>query len=41
MPLAYTDATLDRAKTNEEQLAVALKELEHLRHLAKYYHDTT
>lgn len=39
--MAITDATLDRAKRDEEELAAALKELEHLRHLAKYYQDTT
>jgi DNA repair ATPase RecN len=36
-----SDATLDRAKRDEKELATALKELEHLRHLAKYYQDTT
>ena len=35
------DATLDRAKRDEEELVVVLKELEHLHHLAKYYQDTT
>jgi hypothetical protein len=35
--MAIIDATLDRAKRDEEQLVAALKELEHLRHLAKYY----
>jgi hypothetical protein len=31
---ALSDATLDRAKRDEKELATALKELEHLRHLA-------
>jgi hypothetical protein len=35
--MEITDATLDRAKRDEEELAAALKELEHLCHLAKYY----
>jgi hypothetical protein len=35
------DATLDRAKRDEKELAFTLKELEHLCHLAKYYQDTT
>jgi hypothetical protein len=35
------DATLDRDKRDEEKLAISLKELEHLSHLAKYYQDTT
>jgi hypothetical protein len=35
------DATLDRDKRDEEELATTLKELEHLRHLEKYYQDTT
>jgi hypothetical protein len=39
--MAITDATLDRAKRDEKELVAALKELEHLRHLAKYYQDTT
>jgi hypothetical protein len=38
---AISDATLDRAKKDEKELATTLKELEHLRHLAKYYQDTT
>jgi hypothetical protein len=36
-----SNAILDRAKKDEKELAVALKELEHLRHLDKYYQDTT
>jgi hypothetical protein len=39
--MAITDATLDRAKRDEEELAAVLKELEHLLHLEKYYQDTT
>jgi hypothetical protein len=39
--MEITDATLERVKRDEEELAVALKELEHLHHLAKYYQDTT
>jgi hypothetical protein len=39
--MAITDATLDRAKRDEKELVATLKELEHLRHLAKYYQDTT
>jgi len=34
---AISDATLDRAKNDEKELAATLKELEHLCHLAKYY----
>jgi hypothetical protein len=39
--MEITDATLDREKRDEEELVIALKELEHLRHLEKYYQDTT
>jgi hypothetical protein len=39
--MEITDATLDREKRDEEELAAALKELEHLCHLVKYYQDTT
>jgi DNA repair ATPase RecN len=39
--MEITDATLDREKRDEEELATVLKELEHLRHLEKYYQDTT
>jgi hypothetical protein len=39
--MAITDATLDRERKDEEELVVALKELEHLRHLEKYYQDST
>jgi hypothetical protein len=35
------DATLDIARKDEEELVVALKELEHLRYLVKYYQDST
>jgi hypothetical protein len=35
--MEITDATLDRAKRDEEELVDALKELEHLCHLEKYY----
>ena len=34
---AISNATLYREKKNENELPVALKELKHLRHLAKYY----
>jgi hypothetical protein len=39
--MAISDATLDRDKQDEKELVATLKELEHLRHLDKYYHDTT
>jgi hypothetical protein len=39
--MVITDATLDRAKRDEEELVASLKELEHLCHLVKYYQDTT
>jgi hypothetical protein len=39
--MEITDATLDRAKRDEEELVASLKKLEHLCHLAKYYQDTT
>ena len=35
--MAIMDATLDRARRDEKELAIALQELEHLRHLEKYY----
>jgi hypothetical protein len=35
--MAITYATLDRAKRDEEEMVVSLKELEHLCHLEKYY----
>jgi hypothetical protein len=39
--MAITDATLDRERRDEKELATTLKELEHLRHLEKYYQDST
>jgi hypothetical protein len=39
--MEITDATLDKEKRDEEKLAATRKELEHLRHLVKYYEDTT
>jgi hypothetical protein len=39
--MEITDATLDRARRDKEELATALKELEHFHHLVKYYQDTT
>jgi hypothetical protein len=36
-----TDATLDRARRYEKELAAPLKELEHLHHLEKYYQEST
>jgi hypothetical protein len=39
--MAITDATLDRERRDEKELFAALKELEHLRHLEKYYQDST
>jgi hypothetical protein len=39
--MAITYATLDRERKDEEELAAALKELEHLHHLEKYYQDST
>jgi hypothetical protein len=36
-----TDATLDRERRDEMELATTLKELEHLCHLEKYYQDST
>jgi hypothetical protein len=39
--MAITDATLDRARKDEEYLAIVLKELEHIFHLNKYYQDST
>jgi hypothetical protein len=37
--MEITYATLDRERKDEEELAAALKELEHLCHLAKYYQN--
>ena len=39
--MAITNATLDKEKRDEEEMAASLKELEHLHHLEKYYQDTT
>jgi NAD-dependent DNA ligase len=39
--MAITDATLDREKRGEKELADTLKELDHLRHLVKYHQDST
>jgi hypothetical protein len=39
--MVITDATLDRERKGEEELATALKELKHLHHLDKYYQDST
>jgi ClpP class serine protease len=39
--MEITDATLDREKRDEKELATTLKDLEHLRHLEKYYQDST
>jgi hypothetical protein len=39
--MKITNSTLDRAKIYEKELATALKELEHVHHLVKYYQDTT
>jgi hypothetical protein len=36
-----TDGTLNRDKKYEEELVFSLKELQNLRHLVKYYQDTT
>jgi hypothetical protein len=38
---ALSDATLDRAKRDEKELATALRDLEHLHHLNEYYKCTT
>jgi hypothetical protein len=35
--MAMTDATLDREKMDENELAATLKVLDHLHHLEKYY----
>jgi hypothetical protein len=39
--MELSDATLDRDKRDEKELATALKELEHLRHLVEYYQGAT
>jgi hypothetical protein len=39
--MEITYATLDRARKYEEEIPAALKELEHLCNLEKYYQDST
>jgi hypothetical protein len=39
--MVITDATLDRAKRDEKEMDTALKALDHLRPLEKYYQDST
>jgi hypothetical protein len=39
--MAITDATLDREKKDEEEAAAMRKELDHLRHQAEYYQNST
>jgi hypothetical protein len=39
--MAITYATLDGERRDENELATALKELEHLHHLEKYNQDST
>jgi DNA repair ATPase RecN len=39
--MEITDATLDRARKDEYELATVLKKLEHMRHLDKYYQVST
>jgi hypothetical protein len=39
--MEITDANLERDKRDENELVVALKELENFLHLVKYYQDTT
>jgi hypothetical protein len=39
--MAIKNATLDRARKDEDEMATMLKELEHLQHLDKYYQDST
>jgi hypothetical protein len=39
--MVITDATLNRERKYEEELAIVLKDLEHLRHLEKYYQYST
>jgi hypothetical protein len=39
--MEITDATLDRVKRDEDDLAATLKESKHICHLEKYYQDTT
>jgi len=39
--MAIIKAMLDRERRDEKELVTALKELDHLRHLEKYYQDST
>jgi hypothetical protein len=39
--MAITDATLDKEKMDEREVASMRKELDHLRHQAKYYQNLT
>jgi hypothetical protein len=39
--MEITDATLYRERKDDEELATVLKYLEHLRHLTKYYQEST
>jgi 3-deoxy-D-arabino-heptulosonate 7-phosphate (DAHP) synthase len=39
--MEITYATLDKDKRDEDKLVTAMKELEHLSHLEKYYQNTT
>jgi hypothetical protein len=39
--MAITDATLDMEKRDEREVASMKKELDHLRHQAKYYQNST
>jgi hypothetical protein len=39
--MAIIDATMDRERKDEEEMATTLKDLKHLCHLVKYYQDST
>jgi hypothetical protein len=39
--IAITGATLDKARRDEKNLVAAHNELKHMRHLEKYYQDST
>jgi hypothetical protein len=39
--MAITDASMDRERKDEEEMAATLKELDHIPHLEKYYQDST
>jgi hypothetical protein len=39
--MTITYATLDRERKYKEELVIALKDLEHMCHLEKYYHEST